>query len=123
MSPNLSLSTHVLDTTAGRPATGMRVQLDAATPEGWLPLVTTYTDHDGRAPREAFAEVLAASATTYRLVFDTAQYYADHGVNEFFYPEVVVCFTVPDSNAAGPGAHYHVPLLLSPFGFSTYRGS
>ena len=123
MSPSASLSTHVLDTALGRPATGMRVQLDAATPDGWTSLVTTYTDHDGRAPREVFAEALATGATTYRLVFDTAQYFAERGVREFFHPEVVVCFTIADSGAAEPDAHYHVPLLLSPFGYSTYRGS
>jgi 5-hydroxyisourate hydrolase len=132
MSPSTSLSTHVLDTALGRPAAGMPVRLDAATPDGWAPLVTTRTDRDGRAAREAFAEALAANASpdvppddvpsrtggTYRLVFDSARYFADRGVKEFFYPEVVVCFTI-----AEPGAHYHVPLLLSPFGYSTYRGS
>jgi len=138
MSQSTSLSTHVLDTALGRPAAGMPVRLEAATPDGWTPLVTTRTDHDGRAAREAFAEALAANASpyvppadappsraggTYRLVFDTARYFADHGVKDYFYPEVVVCFTMPESDAAEPGAHFHVPLLLSPFGYSTYRGS
>jgi 5-hydroxyisourate hydrolase len=109
----------------------MPVRLEAATPDGWSPLVATRTDQDGRV-REAFAEALAANASpyvppanapssaggTYRLVFDTARYFADLGVKEYFYPEVVVCFT-----AAELDAHYHVPLLLSPFGYSTYRGS
>ena len=136
MSPSTSLSTHVLDTALGRPAAGMPVRLDAETPDGWMPLVATRTDRDGRV-HEAFAEALAANTSsyvppaeappraggTYRLVFDTARYFADCGVKEFFYPEVVVCFTVPESDAAEPEAHYHVPLLLSPFGYSTYRGS
>jgi 5-hydroxyisourate hydrolase len=54
----------------------------------------------------------------YRLAFDTAAYFAGQGIEEFFYPEVVVCFAVTD-----PEAHHHVPLLLSPFAYSTYRGS
>ena len=128
-----SLSTHVLDTALGRPAVGMPVRLDAATPDGWTRLAATRTDRDGRA-REAFAESLTAALRVsaasndgaptggagglYRLVFDTAAYYADHGIKDYFHPEVVVCFTI-----AEPGTHYHVPLLLSPFGYSTYRGS
>jgi 5-hydroxyisourate hydrolase len=135
MSISTSLSTHVLDTALGRPAAGMPVRLDAATPDGWTPLATTRTDQDGRA-REAFAEALTrheasaadaadrdgsptgATFRTYRLVFDTARYFADRGVKEYFHPEVAVCFTT-----AEPGAHYHVPLLLSPFGYSAYRGT
>lgn len=116
----MSLSTHVLDAALGRPAAGMPVRLDAATPDGWTPLVTTLTDQDGRA-REAFAAAFdggVAVGGTYRLVFDTADYFVSRGVKEYFYPEVVVCFTVTESDA-----HYHVPLLLSPFGYSTYRGS
>lgn len=128
MSAPTSLSTHVLDTALGRPAAGMLVRLDAATPDGWTPLAATRTDPDGRA-REAFAEALTAheahhdhdgapAGGTYRLVFDTAGYFADRGVKEYFHPEVAVCFAI-----AEPGTHYHVPLLLSPFGYSTYRGT
>jgi 5-hydroxyisourate hydrolase len=116
----MSLSTHVLDAALGRPAAGMPVRLDAAMSDGWTPLVATHTDQDGRA-REAFAAVLhdgVSGGGTYRLVFDTADYFAGRGVKEYFYPEVVVCFTL-----AEPDTHYHVPLLLSPFGYSTYRGS
>ncbi len=118
----MSLSTHVLDAAVGRPAAGMAVRLDAATADGWTPRVATRTDRDGRA-REAFAAAFGGDGEppvtgTYRLVFDTAGYFADRGVKDYFYPEVAVCFTV-----AEPGAHYHVPLLLSPFGYSTYRGS
>ena len=116
----MSLSTHVLDAALGRPAAGMAVRLDAASAAGgWTPLAETRTDRDGRA-REAFADASggALASGVYRLAFDTADYYAEQGVKEFFYPEVVVCFTVAD-----PAAHYHVPLLLSPFSYSTYRGS
>jgi 5-hydroxyisourate hydrolase len=127
----MSLSTHVLDAALGQPAAGMAVRLEAAAgggaaggERGWTVLVETRTDRDGRV-REAFGELspggLAAgsiAAGTYRLVFDTGGYFAEHGVKEYFYPEVVVCFAVAD-----PAAHYHVPLLLSPYAFSTYRGS
>jgi 5-hydroxyisourate hydrolase len=136
----MSLSTHVLDAALGRPAAGLAVRLDVAAPDGWTHLVATRTDQDGRV-REAFAPAFdqavadrtstgpaasrdapadggALTGGTYRLVFDTAGYFADRGVKEFFYPEVVVCFTVSE-----PGAHHHVPLLLSPFAYSTYRGS
>jgi 5-hydroxyisourate hydrolase len=122
----VSLSTHVLDAALGQPAAGLSVRLDTATEHGWSTLAETRTDADGRV-REAFAGVdlgVAAAAHdggaggTYRLVFDTAGYFTGRGVKEFFYPEVAVCFTVTDA-----AAHYHVPLLLSPFSYSTYRGS
>lgn len=107
------VSTHVLDAAAGRPAAGLSVRLDAATGHGWSTLAETRTDQDGRV-REAFAAV----GGRHRLVFDTAGYFTARGVEAFFYPEVTVCFIVTD-----PAAHYHVPLLLSPFAYSTYRGS
>ena len=121
----VSLSTHVLDAALGQPAAGLSVRLDTATEHGWSTLAETRTDADGRV-REAFAGVdpgVAAAAQgggaggTYRLVFDTAGYFTARGVKEFFYPEVAVCFAVIDA-----AAHYHVPLLLSPFSYSTYRG-
>ncbi|MGH3417001.1 MAG: hydroxyisourate hydrolase [Actinocrinis sp.] len=116
----MNLSTHVLDTVLGQPAAGISVRLEAASPDGgWMPLVSTRTDRDGRA-REDFTAPAgrALHAGDYRLVFDTAGYFADQGVKDFFYPEVAVAFTVAD-----PDAHHHVPLLLSPYGYSTYRGT
>ena len=133
----MSLSTHVLDAAFGLPAAGMAVRLEVAGggdggdgsggERGWTVLVETRTDRDGRV-REDFGDVLPSGGSaagvgvgvggTYRLVFDTAGYFAGQGVKEYFYPEVVVCFAVTD-----PAAHYHVPLLLSPFAYSTYRGS
>ncbi|MBS2965000.1 hydroxyisourate hydrolase [Actinocrinis puniceicyclus] len=119
-----SLSTHVLDAALGRPAAALTVRLDAAAAHGWSALADGRTDPDGRV-REAFGGVElhpfrsgAAHEGRYRLVFDTAGYFARRGVTDFFYPEVAVCFTVGDA-----AAHYHVPLLLSPFAYSTYRGS
>ncbi len=120
----MSLSTHVLDAALGQPAAGLSVRLDAVTEHGWTTMAETRTDEDGRV-REAFASVDLGDAAqaggaggTCRLVFGTAGYFAARGVKDFFYPEVVVCFTITDA-----AAHYHVPLLLSPFAYSTYRGS
>ncbi len=111
----MSLSTHVLDAVRGRPAAGVAIRLEVTADVGWRLLAVARTDDDGRA-RDGLPETLAEG--TYRLTFDTAAYFADQGVKEFFYPEVAVCFTVSD-----PGARHHVPLLLSPFAYSTYRGS
>jgi len=102
----MSLSTHILDTARGRPAPGVAVRLERA--DGTC-LGGGATDADGR-----LAGLPLPAAGTYRLVFDTGAYHGADG----FYPEVVVCFRVAD-----PAQHHHVPLLLSPFGYSTYRGS
>ncbi|WP_067700726.1 hydroxyisourate hydrolase [Nocardia jejuensis] len=104
-----TLSTHVLDAVRGAPAAGIRVTLfDTAGTES----ATGVTDADGRIG--ALGTELAAG--NHRLRFDTGEYFAAQGV-EAFYPEVDIVFTV------GGERHYHVPLLLSPFAFSTYRGS
>ncbi|HEY0645913.1 MAG TPA: hydroxyisourate hydrolase [Nocardioides sp.] len=108
-----SLSTHVLDTAAGRPAVGLRVSLETA--EGTL-VKEAVTDADGRVGD------LAAELPTgdHRLRFDTGAGFARQDLPTF-YPEVVVSFSVLNDE---PGnEHFHVPLLLSPFGYSTYRGS
>ena len=106
-----TLSTHVLDTSAGRPAAGIEVRLEAA--DG-TPLAVGTTDTDGRVAAIG-PEVLDPG--DYRLRFASGAYFAAAGVTGF-YPEVVVAFTVADA-----AEHYHVPVLLSPFGYSTYRGS
>ena len=108
-----SLSTHVLDTSHGRPAVGLRVSLESA--DGTL-LAEGVTDDDGRVG--ALAEGLAAG--DHRLRFDTGSWFASQRVTAF-YPEVVVTFTVAGSGSRDE--HFHVPLLLNPFGYSTYRGS
>jgi 5-hydroxyisourate hydrolase len=105
----MTISTHVLDTTRGRPAVGVTVRLEAL--DGTL-LDEAQTDADGRVADFAGA---AAESAAYRLRFDTGGYFAGE---EAFYPEVVLTFRVAD-----PQQHYHVPLLLSPFAYSTYRGS
>lgn len=110
------ITTHVLDISVGRPAPGVRVTLardDGA--DGWIEVATGRTDEDGRA-RLAGANSPPARGT-YRLDFAVAAYFGDRSTDAF-YPRVVVHFEVRD-----PEEHHHVPLLLSPFGYSTYRGS
>ncbi|HLV73122.1 5-hydroxyisourate hydrolase [Actinomadura hallensis] len=104
----MSLSTHVLDAAKGLPAAGVAVRLERRDDGGaWTTLAEARTDDDGRV-REWD---VPAWTGVHRLTFDTA------GLSEFF-PEVTVTFTVTD-----PGRHHHVPLLISPFAYSTYRGS
>ncbi len=102
------ISTHILDTALGKPAAGVRVQLFDSTGE----IASRSTDADGRCsslwpPDQSFA------AGTFCLRFDIASYFPDG-----FFPEVTIWFRVKD-----PNSRYHVPLLISPFGYSTYRGS
>lgn len=105
------VTTHVLDAAAGRPAVGVEVRLDAG--EG-ATIATGRTDDDGRV-RDLGPEALHPG--DYRIVFETGPWFAQHGVVAF-YPRVVVEFTITDG-----AAHHHVPILLSPFAYSTYRGS
>jgi len=111
------ITTHVLDTSRGRPAAGVPVTLEVQSADGaWKALGSGTTDADGRL-RNLFPSGAALAAGTYRLTFDTAAYFRAQSA-ESFYPRVEVVFTVRDASQ-----HYHVPLLLSPFGYSTYRGS
>jgi 5-hydroxyisourate hydrolase len=103
----MGLSTHILDTARGRPAAGVAVVVEKKHVQGWVPCGHGTTDEDGRI--KPLLESLEAGL--YRLHFDVAQYSA-------FFPEVTIIFEVQ-----APDEHYHVPLLLSPFGYSTYRGS
>jgi 5-hydroxyisourate hydrolase len=110
------ITTHVLDTARGRPAAGVHVTLEAKGEEGWRVVGSGATDADGRL-RDLAPAGFVLSEGAYRLTFDAGAYFAAAGV-EGFYTEVVVSFVVRDA-----AAHYHVPLLLSPFGYTTYRGS
>jgi 5-hydroxyisourate hydrolase len=113
MSP---ITTHVLDIARGRPARGIAVSLEIGRgPDQWAELARGSTDDDGRLTRfdPPFAPLQPA---VYRLRFGTGAYFAAMGVVAFF-PEVSVVVQIDD-----PTQHYHVPLLLSPFGYSTYRG-
>lgn len=110
----MSITTHVLDVTRGRPAAGVGVLLSVRTGEGWRELARGTTGADGRAGFEAEADLTAA---TYRLRFETGDWFRGAGVSAFW-PHVEIAFDV-----AEPAEHHHVPLLLSPYGYSTYRGS
>jgi 5-hydroxyisourate hydrolase len=111
----MSISTHVLDTTRGRPAAGVAVTLSVQEPGGWRELSRGATDREGRiAPLLPAAPT--ATGATFRLRFEVGEYFATRG-DAAFYPYVEVVFTPADDG------HYHVPLLVSPFGYSTYRGS
>jgi 5-hydroxyisourate hydrolase len=112
-----AITTHILDISRGLPASGVLVVLEVRSAIGdWQVVGHGMTDVDGRARELLLADTPLAEAV-YRLTFDTGAYFAAQNI-ENFYPEVTVVFTVRDV-----AAHYHVPLLLSPFGFSTYRGS
>jgi len=103
---SLTLSTHVLDTAVGRPAAGLRVRHERRDGDTWVPVGEHITDDDGRVSG------WAAEPGEHRFTFDTGAHLGPGA----FYPEVSVVFRATEG-------HYHVPLLLSPFGYSTYRGS
>ncbi|MDV6012839.1 hydroxyisourate hydrolase [Haloechinothrix sp. LS1_15] len=109
-----TISTHVLDTGTGSPAEGVTARLEHPGPDGAQPLGTGVTNADGRIADFGAGNLPAG---TYRLVFDTGAYFASAGRATFF-PEVSVTFAVADESQ-----HYHIPLLLSPFSYTTYRGS
>ena len=111
------ITTHVLNTATGLPASGVRVVLEGQGSEGagqWEELATASTDHDGRI-RDIGPESVPPG--NYRLRFDTASYFAAQSTETFF-PEVALTFSVTNAKQ-----HYHVPLLISPFAYSSYRGS
>ena len=107
------VTTHVLDAAFGTPAVGVGVTLDRQTPDGWSEVGGGATDADGRIP-ELGPE--RAEGGVYRLTFATGDYFEATG-RPSFYPEVQITFRVSGTE------HFHVPLLLSPFAYSTYRGS
>lgn len=118
-----TLSTHVLDTSMGTPAAGMPILLHQfpldvspidALDAPWREIGSATTNADGRAPDIAGTELPPG---TYRLTFATNSYFTQGG-RQSFYPFAAIVFTIADD-----AAHYHVPLLISPYGYSTYRGS
>jgi len=111
------ITTHVLDVSIGRPAAGIPVRLDRQMQDGrWEKIGSQETDGDGRA-RDLIPEAESLMIALYRLTFEVGPYFRNNQVDGF-YQEVTIAFVVKDS-----AQHYHVPLLLSPFGYSTYRGS
>jgi len=113
MSP---LTTHVLDTARGRPAAGLSVVLELQDGTGWTELARGVTNADGRVP-DLLPDGARLRTGTYRLTFATGAYHQALGVRGF-YPTVQIVADLDEG-----GGHYHLPLLLSPFGYSTYRGS
>jgi 5-hydroxyisourate hydrolase len=126
-STRTSVSTHILDTSIGRPAEGVAVQLSVRGGSGgdWGPHGASMTDADGRC-RDL--PDLPEGTTHVRLLFEVEPYFTAKRAEEqqnaprardsgVFFPEVAITFTVT------PGEHYHVPLLLNPFGYCVYRGS
>jgi 5-hydroxyisourate hydrolase len=108
----MSVSTHVLDSVTGLPAIGLAVRLERLVGDEWQRVASDATSEDGRIG--SLGEV---SVGRYRIRFDTGAYFRARGA-ETFYPQVTVDFDVTDA-----GQHHHVPLLLSPFAYTTYRGS
>ena len=111
------VTTHVLDTSQGRPARGVPVRLDVMMPgRGWVTLAERVTDDDGRV-RDLTPAGARIDAGVYRLTFEIAAYFASAGRGIFF-PEASVVFELKQGDAT-----VHVPLLVSPYGYTTYRGS
>lgn len=111
-----AITTHVLDTSRGRPAAGVGVLLERKRDGRWAPVGRGATDADGRC-RNLLAPDATLEVAIYRITFDTGSYFRADGIHGF-HPEVQVTFEVRD-----PQQHYHVPLLISPYGYTTYRGS
>jgi 5-hydroxyisourate hydrolase len=112
-----AITTHILDTSRGCPAQGVKIVLEYQNANGvWETIGQGETDNDGRL-RTLMSDDMKLQTGIYRLNFDVAAYFASHGV-ESFYTIISIVFVVKDILQ-----HYHVPLLLNPFGYSTYRGS
>jgi 5-hydroxyisourate hydrolase len=109
------ITTHVLDTSRGRPAVGFQVGLQIKSSDGWKTLGSGLTDANGRCT--GLLGDVALAAGTYRLLFNAGDYYRELKT-ETLYSEISIVFEV-----LHPETHYHVPLLINPFGYSTYRGS
>lgn len=109
------ITTHALDTSIGIPANNMMISLHARKGESWSPLSVGITNNDGRIP-DVMAPGKMLEPGVYQMTFDTADYYESHN-QKGFYPEVSIQFIVSDMS------HYHIPLLINPYGYSTYRGS
>ena len=109
------LTTHILDTTKGRPASGVTVILFQEDNNNWKKITAGITNEDGRIPNLLLKDIILEPGI-YKMKFETKEYFEKQGV-QTFYPFVEITFAI-----AGSG-HYHLPLLLNPFGYSTYEGS
>lgn len=109
------ITTHVLDTSLGKPAQGVVIHLQKQDGAGWTTIGSGTTNADGRVA-DLLPKNSPVAAGIYRMFFVTGDYYKQLNIKTF-YPEVAIVFETFDES------HYHVPLLLNPFGYSTYRGS
>ena len=112
----MSISTHILDTAIGRPATGVTVTLSCRTEGTWHLVHEAITDPDGRC-KELLPSTRPLTPGLYRIHFETSAYYAQH-YERGLYPYIDIVFDVRNSEQ-----HYHIPLLLTANGYTTYRGS
>ena len=110
------ITTHVLDTAIGKPAKGIDLTLSRLENDEWIFLSGGTTNNDGRVGN-LLADDVILTAGRYKVLFVTEEYFKNQGVDAF-YPYADIVFDIE-----GDGQHYHIPLLLSPFGYSTYRGS
>jgi 5-hydroxyisourate hydrolase len=109
------VTTHILDTTRGRPAAGVAITMYEKAGLEWIEVASGITDHDGRI-KELLKPGITLPFGTYKMHFAVKEYFEVHGIDAF-YPFVDIVFDIRSKE------HYHVPLLLNPFGYSTYRGS
>ena len=109
------ITTHILDTSIGKPAQGVSIHLEENFSGIWKKIGEGVTNSDGRIS-DLLPSEKALTSGIYRLVFDTQSYFTNQNIKTF-YPQVIIEFEITDAT------HYHVPLLLNPFGYSTYRGS
>jgi 5-hydroxyisourate hydrolase len=112
----MTVSTHVLDISIGRPAAAIDVRLRRKDGDAWVEVFSGATNDDGRVPA-LLREGVSAGPGAYQLTFDVGAYFGARGL-ESFYSYVTIDFVIREA-----ASHYHVPLLVSPFGYSTYRGS
>jgi 5-hydroxyisourate hydrolase len=110
------ITSHVLDASRGKPAADVTVILERNSKENWVELSRAQTNSDGRVP-DLWKEGMTLEVGVYKLTFETHKYFQSLGL-QAFYPQVPIIFEIHDA-----AQHYHVPLLLSPFSYSTYRGS
>ncbi|MEK7690294.1 MAG: hydroxyisourate hydrolase [Bdellovibrionota bacterium] len=116
----MGITTHVLDTARGQPASGIKHHLDSWDPETrqWQRVSDGVTDPDGRNKTLFPSSRKLETGARFRLTFETEAYLRSHGAAVAFFPEVQIQFVIEDA-----AVHYHVPLLLNPYGYSTYKGS